>query len=186
MKFTNVSIIQDAKSIVEWYSSTMGEEARMQEDQSTRNAKVCRFFWEVVDVDRSQLYECKMIKGTRQLHSVRTSENAIFEIQTRKLSCFCTPCSTNEWEDCESAEWVDGWVRVSLPIGPRIGLELAQLEEDESAISLDYDHISDLVQPGSSKILWIILRKNNIICFIYLLDSHVVTSFFCRAYICSG
>ena len=160
MKFTNVSIIQDAKSIIEWCSSTMGEGARMQEDQSTRKAHVHRLFWEVVDVNRSQLYECKTIKGTHRLHSVRTSDNAIFEIWTRKLSCFCTPCSTNEWEDCESAEWVDGWVRVSLPIGPRIGLELAQLEEDESAISLDYDHISDLVQPGAFNILWIILRNN--------------------------
>ena len=55
MKFTNVSIIQDAKSIVEWCSLTMGEGARMQEDQSTRKAHVHRFFWEVVDVDRSQL-----------------------------------------------------------------------------------------------------------------------------------
>ena len=126
------------------------------------------------------------IKGTRRLHSVRTSDNVIFEIWTRKLSCFYTPCSTNEWEDCESIEWVDGWVRVSLPIDPRIGLELSQLEEDESAISLDYDHISDLVQLSLFNILCIILRRNNIISFIYLVDSHVFTSFFCRAYICRG
>ena len=101
-----------------------------------------------------------MINGIRHLHSVRTSDNVIFEIWTRKLSCFCTPWSSNEWEDCESVEWVDGWVRVSLPIGPRIGLELSQLEEDKFAISLDYDHILDLVQPSSFKILWIILRNN--------------------------
>ena len=139
---------------------SMGEGARMQEDQSTRKAHVRRFFWEVVDVDRYQLYECKTIKGTHRLHAIRTSDNAIFEIWTRKLSCFCTPCSTNEWEDCESIEWVDGWVCVSLPIDPRIRLELSQLEEDEFAISLDYDHISYLVQPGAFNILWIILRKN--------------------------
>ena len=138
----------------------MGEGARMQEDQSTRKAQVHRFFWKVVDVYRSQLYECKTIKGTRRLHSFRTSDNAIFEIWTRKLSCFYTPFSSNGWEDCENTEWVDGWVRVSLPIGPNIRFELSQLEEDESAMSLDYDHISDLVQPGSFNILWIILRKN--------------------------
>ena len=69
-------------------------------------------------------------------------------------------CSSNEWEDRESTEWVDGWVSVSLPIGPCIRLELSQLEEDEYAISLDYDHISDLVQPGSFNILWITFRKN--------------------------
>ena len=101
-----------------------------------------------------------MIKGIGRLHSVRTSDNVIFKIWTRKLSCFCTPCSTNEWEDCESAKWVDGWVRVSLPINPCIRLELAQLEEDKSVVSLDYDHISELVQLGAFNILWIILRKN--------------------------
>ena len=68
MKFPNVSIIWDSKSIVEWCSSTMGEGAIMQEDHSTRKSHVHRFFWEVVDVDRSQLYECKTIKGTHQLH----------------------------------------------------------------------------------------------------------------------
>lgn len=120
----------------------------------------------------------KMIKGTRRLHSIRTLDNAIFEIWTGKLSCFCTPCNNNEWEDYESVEWVDGWIHVSLPIGPHIGLELSQLEEDEPAISSNYDHISDLVQPCSFDILWIILSKNNVIYFIYLVDSHVVTSFF--------
>ena len=56
-EITNAFIIRDAKSIVEWCSSTMGEGEIMQEDQSTRKAHVRIFFWEVVDVDRSQLYE---------------------------------------------------------------------------------------------------------------------------------
>ena len=76
-------------------------------------------------------------------------------------------CSSNEWEDCESAEWVDGWVHVSFPIGQCIGLELSQLEEDESAITPDYDHISDLVQLGSFNILCNLLTSNNVVCFIY-------------------
>ena len=160
MKFTNVSIIRDAKSIIEYYSSTMGEGERMQEDQSTRKSHVRGSFWEVVDVDRSQLYECKMIKGTCRLHSVRTSDNAIFEIWTRNLSCFCTPCSSNEWEDYESTRWFCGWDHVSLPIRQCIRFELSHLEEDQSSISQNYDHISDLVQPGSFNILWIILRNN--------------------------
>ena len=40
MKFTNVFIIRDAKSIVEWSSSTLGEGERMQKDQSTRKVHV--------------------------------------------------------------------------------------------------------------------------------------------------
>jgi hypothetical protein len=60
----------------------------------------------------------------------------------RKLACFCGPCSSNEWDDCESIVWVDTWDRVSLPIDQRITVELSQLEEDQSSISVDYDHLS--------------------------------------------
>ena len=52
MRFTNVSLVRYEKSIVEWCSSVMGEEARMREDKFTRKKHVRRFFWEVVDVDR--------------------------------------------------------------------------------------------------------------------------------------
>jgi hypothetical protein len=59
MKFTTTSLIQDVKSIVEWCSSVMGEGTWTHEDQSHMKAHVHRYFWEVVDVDRSQWYECK-------------------------------------------------------------------------------------------------------------------------------
>lgn len=58
----------------------MEEGTRIREDQSIRKAHVCIFFWVVVDVDKSQSYECRIIKGTCRLHSVRMSNNAIFEI----------------------------------------------------------------------------------------------------------
>ena len=38
---------------------------------------------------------------------------------TRKLSCFCYPCSGGEWDNYESTEWVDSWDRVSLPNGKK-------------------------------------------------------------------
>jgi hypothetical protein len=53
IKFTTNSLILDAKSIVEWCSSIMGEGTRTCEDQSSRKLHVHRYFWEVVDVDRS-------------------------------------------------------------------------------------------------------------------------------------
>ena len=40
MNFTNGPIIRDAKTIVEWCASVMGEGARRQEDHSTRKAHV--------------------------------------------------------------------------------------------------------------------------------------------------
>jgi hypothetical protein len=53
MKFTTTSLIRDAKSIVEWHSSVMGEGTRTCEDQSHMKGHVLRYFWEVVDVHRS-------------------------------------------------------------------------------------------------------------------------------------
>ena len=83
----------------------------------------------MVDVDRSHLYECKTFQGTRAFHSVRMSDNAIVEMWTRKLSCFCYPFSGGEWDNYESTDWVDSWDRVSLPIGQQITVELSELEE---------------------------------------------------------
>ena len=123
----------------------MGHRGRMQEYQSSQKEHVHRYFWEVVDVDRSHLYECKTVQGTHAFHSVRTSNNAIVEMWTRKISCFCYPCSSGEGENYESTYWVDSWDRVSLPIGQQINTELSQLEEGQSSISHDYDHISDLI-----------------------------------------
>jgi len=45
-------------------------------------------------------------------------------------------------------DWVDDWDRVSLAVDPRAVIETTHLEEGQSAISKNYDHISDLVQPG--------------------------------------
>ena len=65
----------------------MGEESTMQVE-STRKRHVERFFWEVVDIDRSHAWECKTVPGTHGFHSVRSSDNPIFEIWTRKLTFF--------------------------------------------------------------------------------------------------
>ena len=67
---------------------------------------------------------------------------------TRKLSCFCPPCCDGDWDVCESLNWVDGWDRISLPLDQHAIVELTPLEEDQSSISIDFDHVSDLVQPG--------------------------------------
>ena len=49
---------------------------------------------------------------------------------------------------CESFDWVDGWDHISLPLDQFAIVELTPLEEDQSSISIDFDHVSDLVQPG--------------------------------------
>ena len=45
-------------------------------------------------------------------------------------------------------DWVDDWDRLSLELDPRVVDETTHLEEGQSAISTDYNHISNLLQPG--------------------------------------
>ena len=56
-------------------------------------------------------------------------------------------------------DWVDDWDRVSLAIDPRVVSETTHLEEGQSAILTDYDHISDLVELG--QICAVVAPKDN-------------------------
>ena len=80
MKFTTISLIRDENTIVAWCSSVMGQGATRQEDQSSQKSHVHRCFWELVNVDRSHLYECKTFQGTHSFHSVRMSDTSIVEM----------------------------------------------------------------------------------------------------------
>ena len=42
---------------------------------------------------------------------------------------------------CESLDWVDGLDRISLPLDQRAIVELNPLEEYQSSISIDFDHV---------------------------------------------
>ena len=70
-----------------------------------------------------------------------------FEIWMWKLDCFCIPCSSGEWDECGCMDWVDDWDCVSFAVYLHVVSETTHLEEVHSAISIDYDHISDIVQP---------------------------------------
>ena len=45
-------------------------------------------------------------------------------------------------------DWADDWDHVSLAVDPCVVVETTHLEEGQSNISTDYNHISNLVQPG--------------------------------------
>ena len=94
-------------------------------------------------------------------HSIRSFDNPIFEIWTRKFVCFFLPCCNRDSDGCELLDWVDGWDRISLPLDQRAIVELAPLEEDQSSISIYFDHVSDPIQPSMLHLL-------NIFFFIYL------------------
>lgn len=59
------------------------------------------------------------------------------------VGLFCQSCVWCDWDQCESSEWVDMWVSQYLtPLSQTISLSNYEME-----ISLEYDHLSDLVQP---------------------------------------
>ena len=76
--------------------SVMGEESTMRVE-STRKRHVERFFWEVVDIDRSHAWECKTVPGTRGFHSVRSFDNPVFEIFFARLVVMVTGMCVNHW-----------------------------------------------------------------------------------------
>ena len=57
-------------------------------------------------------------------------------------------------------DWVDDWDHVSLALDPCVVSETTHLEEGQSVSSTDYDHISDLVQPGH--IYVVVAPKDNV------------------------
>ena len=87
--------------------------------------------------------------GTRQFHSITSSDNSTLQIWTRLKACFCSSCSIGEWGDCEHTDTVDTWDRVTLGTNFNGVNEIDHLEDDQTHISTDYDHISDLIQVGT-------------------------------------
>ena len=137
MKFLGRSL-QDAEAIVKWCTTTMG-------DQLARKSHVQRIFWEVTNVDCSHTYWVNTMQGTQGFHSIRSLDNSTLKIWTRNLSCFCGSCSITEWDECQLLEWVDTWHRVTLGTDMILVNEITPLEENQTEISMDYDHILDLV-----------------------------------------
>ena len=106
MKFIGARLL-DAASIVQWCASVMGE-------QETRKHLVRRIFWEVTNVDRSQTHQVNTVHGTRQFHSIRSSDNSALQIWTRLKDFFYCSYNIDEWDDCEYTDTIDTWDRVTL------------------------------------------------------------------------
>ena len=120
-------------------------------EQATRKNLGQRILWEMTNVDRSQTHRVNTVHGTRQFHSIRSSDNSALQIWTRLKACFCSSCSIDEWDDCEYTDTVDTWDRVTLGTDFNPVKEINHIEDDQTHISTDYDHISDLIQVGTKK-----------------------------------
>ena len=54
---------------------------------------------------------------------------------------FCRARSIDEWDDCEYRDTVDTWDRVTLGTNFNGVNEIENLEDDQTHISTEYDHI---------------------------------------------
>ena len=100
-------------------------------------------------MDRSQTHQVNTVHGNQQFHSIRSSDNSALHIWTRLKAFICSSCSIYEWDDCEYTDTIDTWDRVALGTNFNGFNEIDHLEDDETHISTDYDHISDLIQEGT-------------------------------------
>ena len=68
-----------------------------------------------------------------------------------KNDLFSPSCVEKNLDECESTKWVDKWdIRVLDPIDtyhPSQALEMVEMD-----LSIEFDHFSDLVQPGNKYI----------------------------------
>ena len=63
----------------------------------------------------------------------------------------CGSCNIDEWDDCEYTDTVDTWDRVTLSIDFKGVNEIDHLEDVQTYISTNYDHILDLMHEGTKK-----------------------------------
>ena len=93
----------------------------------------------------------KTVHGTWQFHSIRSLDNSALQIWTRLKAFFCSSCSIDKWDDCDYTDTVDTWDRVTLGTDFKGVNEIDHFEDYQTHISIDYDHISDLIQAGTKK-----------------------------------
>ena len=102
-------------------------------------------------MDRSQTHWVNIVHGTRQFHSIRSSDKSTLQIWSRLKACFYSSCSIDEWDDCEYTYTGDTWDQVTLGTNFNGANEIDHLEDDQTHISTDYDHLSNLIQACTKK-----------------------------------
>ena len=80
------------------------------------------------------------------------------------MACYCPSCVEKNWDDYESTEWVDKWdIQVLDPIHTYHSPQA--LEMVEMDLSIDFDYLSDLVQPGNIYLYIFVISICNFITF---------------------
>ena len=70
------------------------------------------------------------------------------------MASYCLSCAEENWDDCESTEWVDKWdILVLEPIDtyrPPQALKMVEMD-----LSIDFDCLSNIVQPSNIYIYYL-------------------------------
>ena len=107
--------LQNATDVVDFLKSSMNKEHAA---YAGARREVIRHFHDIKenDVDRQHSFNCRTVKGSRGLHSVRSmghSNNVLLE--TRPLACFCDGCvEPKPGLFCVSTSHVPPWKLVTL------------------------------------------------------------------------
>ena len=72
-------------------------------------SRVHRFFWLIDNTNIAPYQDCCTLTRSSELHSFRSSDAGSWSIHTWKMACYCPSCIKENWDDCESTEWVDKW-----------------------------------------------------------------------------
>lgn len=138
-----------------------------------RKPDIFREFWHVPvnATTRRKRWESETIPGSSQFHSVCSVSSADpSKLMVRDLSCFCVPCTNNDWEACENAcyclecansNWascenrrhIQPWRLVKIHVkNPEVVRE--QMEEfgdgTESQFGDEDDSLADLLELGDN------------------------------------
>ncbi|CAC5359972.1 unnamed protein product [Mytilus coruscus] len=101
-------------------------------------------FVEFAEIVRPRIDKsAKLVKGTRQLHSILGATTK-GNIQTRKLSCFCTQCIDRRYDRCVNGSHVDGWQSVMIK-SVHVPVNRPEDDSDDTAVDEDNGHNGDPV-----------------------------------------
>ena len=92
--------LQNAHDVVEWLTWKMSSDGKN------------RLFLEVCtdEVDRNKSYGCKTVKGNCKTHCVLGfSRKDTTQLLVCSLSCFCSMCIDEAWDQCTNLSIVEPW-----------------------------------------------------------------------------
>ena len=147
-------VLRQAADAVAFLTRTMSNDVCSSYAQPTKaGPPINRKFWLVKegDVDRSNLWGCETVQGSRSLHCISGfSRHDPSQLRTRQLSCFCDACIRGHWRTCCSKSYVDKWTHLVLKPLDEVPEEIEVPEDDAAMFEGSHDMLSDYLTEGDN------------------------------------